>query len=116
MRSFAGAKDDMSGILFTNRVAEFHIVVEKGINVKKGEEAGWLPLVFCNGGFILPDGGISPPACRTDPSSREPQRGSSLSRFLPRLACLRDGFVNLSDCCGNRSEERRVGKECRSRW
>src|SRR5437867_1260694 len=63
MRSFAGAKDDMSGILFTNRVAEFHIVVEKGINVKKGEEAGWLPLVFCNGGFILPDGGISPPAC-----------------------------------------------------
>src|SRR2546425_5620746 len=38
----------------------------------------------------------------------------------PRLAASMRGFSKVSNCCSasssDRSEERRVGKECRSRW
>src|SRR5256886_13028715 len=42
-----------------------------------------------------------------------------IPNFLPStkvLACRAVALLNQFDCAVERSEERRVGKECRSRW
>src|ERR1051326_1825746 len=40
----------------------------------------------------------------------------SLDRTPELWAKLEQDDITLREACGNRSEERRVGKECRSRW
>src|SRR5690242_634801 len=39
-----------------------------------------------------------------------------VARYLANHGVVKDGAVRLGTIAGPRSEERRVGKECRSRW
>src|ERR1035438_2802682 len=42
--------------------------------------------------------------------------GGEISRFVPAQRKIRHLWVRVEQEEGHRSEERRVGKECRSRW
>src|ERR1017187_2192904 len=54
--------------------------------------------------------------------SQDQQQIGILYREIPRpiadraLASTKEGIVGSNEVVGPRSEERRVGKECRSRW
>src|SRR5256885_12891916 len=55
-------------------------------------------------------------ATDADSRSNSPGRGTSRNLGAERPSLLATEKVNQSLCLPKRSEERRVGKECRSRW